>query len=80
MPPVATPLQQQPPTLLIDIFSKRFNEGSIASVKPATASNLGNPKQKEPNPSSTDQQTDPRVPPGHRGRVHPAHNINGNTD
>ncbi|OHE54832.1 MAG: hypothetical protein A3K61_01845 [Thaumarchaeota archaeon RBG_16_49_8] len=79
VPPAAMPLQQQPPTL-IDMFNKRFSESGITSVKPASASNLGNHQQKEPNPPSADQPADPHVPLGHRGRVHPAQRINGNTD
>lgn len=79
IPPAAMPSQQQPPTL-IDMFSKRFNEGGITSVKPAAASNLGNPSQKEPNPPSADQPADPHVPQGHRGRVNSTQSINGNTD
>jgi len=62
------------------MFNKRFSESGITSVKPASASNLGNRQQKEPNPPSADQQADPHVSLGHRGRVHPAQRINGNTD
>ncbi|MCL4437038.1 MAG: hypothetical protein M1503_06405 [Thaumarchaeota archaeon] len=79
VPPAAIPLQQQPSTL-IDIFSERFNKGNIASVKPMDTSNLGNPSQKQSDPLSADQQANPHVPQGHKGREHPAQRFNDNTD